>query len=83
MSASPVVESEVGGRRRRPNPGYRVAPVVTDAFTPWVTVLDARLDSGEYRWAPGPDGALVPTPLPDEGEATVRPARRWWARRSQ
>lgn len=67
--------------RRRPNPGYRVAPPVTDAFAPWVSALDDGLDSGEYRWVLGADGALVPTPVADE-EAVIRPKGRWRARRS-
>lgn len=83
MSAASVEEYEVDGARRRPNPGYRVAPPVTDAFTPWVSVLDDDLGSGDYRWELGVDGALVPMPISEEGAATVRPARRWWARRSQ
>jgi hypothetical protein len=81
MSATSVVESEIDSPRRRPNPGYRVAPPVTDAFAPWVSVLDDDLGFGKYRWIRDADGALVPQPLAEQDEATVRPARRWWARR--
>ena len=82
MTSMSVVDPEVDAQRPRPNPGYRVAPPVTDAFTPWVNALDDDLDSGEYRWIVGPDGALVPTPVADDDEATVRPRRRW-GRRTQ
>jgi hypothetical protein len=75
------VESEFDARRR-PNPGYRVAPPVTDAFAPWVSVLDEELGAGEYRWVRDADGVLVPTPV-DEAAATVRPARRWWTRKAR
>jgi hypothetical protein len=80
MTSTSVVDPEVDASRPRPNPGYRVAPPVTDAFAPWVSALDDELESGEYRWVVGADGALVPTPVADEDEPTVRPRRRWGCR---
>jgi hypothetical protein len=63
--------------RPRPNPGPRVAPPVADAYAPWVSVLDDKLVTREYRWVLADDGALVPTPVADEETATVRPKRSW------
>lgn len=83
MTTTSVVDAELDNPRRRPNPGYKAAPPVTDAYTPWVSALDDELQSGEYRWILGADGALVPIPLADQNEATVRPKRRLWSRRTQ
>jgi hypothetical protein len=47
-----------------------------------VNVLDDGLARGEYQWVLDADGALVPMPVATEDEATVRPQRRWWTRRS-
>lgn len=83
MTTTSLVDAEVNAPRRRPNPGYRVAPPVTDAFTPWVSALDDELEFGEYRWILGPDGALVPIPIADKDEVAARPRRRLWSRRTQ
>jgi hypothetical protein len=83
MSNTSVVVSALDASRRRPNPGYRVAPPVHDAYTPWVSALEDELGSGEYRWIPDADGALVPTPITDEDETQVRAKRRLWGRRTQ
>lgn len=83
MTTTSVVDADVDSPRRRPNPGYRVAPPVTDAFTPWVSALDDELEFGEYRWILGADGALVPMPVSDEDDASARPKRRLWSRRTQ
>jgi hypothetical protein len=53
-------------RRPRPGPGrdratgYQVAPPVTEAYTPWVTILEPSEADGDLRWATGPDGVLLP-----------------------
>jgi hypothetical protein len=92
MTSTSVVDPELDGSRSRPNPGdpsarpnpgYRVAPSVTDAYAPWVSALDDHLESGEYRWIVGADGALVPTPVADADERSARPKRRLWGRRTQ
>ena len=69
--------------RPRPNPGYRVAPPVTDAFAPWVSALDDELGAGDYQWVLGADGALVPMPVAEQDGTTARPRRRLWGRRPQ
>lgn len=81
MSNTSVVDADTA--RRRPNPGYRVAPPVADAYAPWVYALDDALQSSGYRWTVGPDGVLVPTAMHDEHGATTRPNRRLWRRRTQ
>lgn len=89
MTSTSVVDPEVDAHRTRPipgarpNPGYRVAPPVTDAYAPWVSVLHDGLEFGEYRWVVGADGALVPMPIADEDASVARPKRRLWGRRSQ
>ena len=75
MSSLPV-EPVIEGHRPRP---YRVAPTVTNAFAPWVTVLDDRLASAQFEWVLT-DDALVPVTLVDD-EASVRPKRSWRGRR--
>lgn len=69
-SADPVIDD------RRPRP-YRVAPPVTDAFAPWVSVLDGRLAIDQFEWVQT-DDALVPVTLVDD-DATAPPKRSWWA----
>lgn len=64
--------------RPRPYPGYRVAPPVTDAFAPWVSVLDHELAVNQFEWVLT-DDALVPVTL-TEDELTVRPKRSRWSR---
>ena len=83
MTTTSVVDAEVDAPRRRPNPGYRVAPPVTDGYAPWVSALDDELECGEYRWILSADGALVPMPIAVEDEAAFRPKRRLWGRRTQ
>jgi hypothetical protein len=83
MTTASVVGSHVDAPRPRPNPGYRVAPRVADAYAPWVSALDDSLESGEYRWIVGTDGALVPTPVSGEEDAPRRPKRRLWGRRTE
>jgi hypothetical protein len=77
MTSTSLVEPELDAPRPRPNPGYRVAPPVADAFAPWVSVLDEDLDAREYQWVLGADGALVPMALPAEepADATGRRTR--------
>jgi hypothetical protein len=83
MATPSVVDPAVDTPRPRPNPGYRVAPPVDDAYLPWVSALESDLETGDYRWIVGADGALVPSPVSDENDAVVRPKRRWWGRRTQ
>jgi hypothetical protein len=83
MATPPLVDPEVDVPRPRPNPGYRVAPPVDDAYAPWVSALDEDLAPGEYRWIVGADGALVPTPTTGDGDKPARPRRRLWGRRPQ
>jgi hypothetical protein len=83
MTTSSVIDAEIGTPRRRPNPGYRVAPPITDPYTPWVSALDDQLDGGEYRWILDADGALVPIRVTDKDDAAARSKRRLWGRRTQ
>jgi len=82
MSTPSVVDAP-NPSRPRPNPGYRVAPPVRDAYAPWVSVLDEDLESGSYRWVTGADGALVPMPLTDEDDGSVLRKQWLWRRRTE
>lgn len=88
MTSTSVVDAELDTARprpvpgSRPNPGYRAAPPITDAYTPWVRALDDELGSGEYRWILDADGGLVPIAVAGD-DAAARPKRRLWGRRTQ
>lgn len=84
MTATSFLDRAVDGPRPRPNPGYRVAPPVGDAYAPWVSALDDQLAAGRYEWVMIAD-ALVPVAVaPATDDARARPRRlRWlrWTRR--
>jgi hypothetical protein len=60
VAAAPPQRRPRPGPGRRPEPAYRVAPPVVDAFGPWAAILAAPDTAGDLDWAMGPDGVLIP-----------------------